>query len=107
MTGGGDGDPVPAQVIRSADTPRSYIVSTPSGLVRRSTRHLVAIPKREEHQEAEHQPSLDADQDVILELPASAPVPELPASAPVRDPIMTRSKTGTRINCPMRYREDK
>ena len=37
VTGGGDGDPVPGQVIRSADTPRSYIVSTPSGLVR-STR---------------------------------------------------------------------
>ena len=57
MSGGGDGDPVPGQVMRSADTPRSYIVSTPSGLVRRSTRHLVAIPKMEEHQEAEHQPS--------------------------------------------------
>eukprot|EP00731_Ephydatia_muelleri_P021495 Em0014g86a len=109
VTGGGDGDQVPGRVIRSADTPRSYIVSNPSGLVRRSTRHLVAILKREEHQEAEHQPSLDANQDVIPELhvPAPVPVPELPASDPVRDPIMTRSKTGTRINCPVRYREDK
>ena len=107
MTGGGDGDPVPGQVIRSADTPRSYIVITPSGLVRRSTRHLVAIPTMEEHQEAEHQPSLDADQDVIPELPAPAPVPELPVSAPVRDPTMTRSITGTRINCPLRYWKDK
>ena len=93
--------------MRSADTPMSYIVSTPSGLVRRSTRHLVAIPKREERQVAEHQPSLDADQDVIPELPAPAPVPALPASAPIRDPIMTRSKTGTRFNSPMQYWEDK
>ena len=31
VTGGGDDDPVPGQVIMSADTPRSYIVSTPSG----------------------------------------------------------------------------
>eukprot|EP00731_Ephydatia_muelleri_P014179 Em0007g1489a len=73
----------------------------------RSTRHLVAIPTMEEHQEAEHQPSLDADQDVIPELPAPAPVPELPVSAPVRDPTMTRSITGTRINCPLRYWKDK
>ena len=83
MVFGGDGDPVPGHVIRSADTPRTYIVSTPTGLVRRS--HLVSIPKREEHQEPVHQPSLDANQDVIPELhvPALVPVPELPASTPV------------------------
>ncbi|KAL5502709.1 hypothetical protein EMCRGX_G009524 [Ephydatia muelleri] len=94
VTGGGDGDPVPGQLMR---------------------RHL-AIPKREECQEAEHQPFPDVDQDVIselpapapvAELPAPAPVAELPASAPVRDSTMTRSKTGTRINCPVQYREDK
>ena len=35
MTGGGDGDPILGQVMRSADTPRFYIIGTP-GLVRRS-----------------------------------------------------------------------
>ncbi|KAL5508926.1 hypothetical protein EMCRGX_G004190 [Ephydatia muelleri] len=31
--------------------------------------------EKDEHQEAEHQPSLDANQDVIPELPAPVPVP--------------------------------
>ena len=99
VAGGGDGDPVPGQVMRSADTPRSYFVSTPSGQVRRSSRHLVTIPDREGRPDAKHQPSLEAEQDVIPEL-------HVPAQAPVRDPIMTRSKTGTKISCPVRYQEN-
>ena len=71
--------------MRSADTSRSYIVSIPSGLVRINSKHLVAIPEREESQ--------DDEQNVV---------PELPAPALVRDPIITRSKTGTKIACPVR-----
>ena len=46
VTGGSDSDPVPGQVMRPADAPRSYIVSTPSGQVRRNSRHLVPVPER-------------------------------------------------------------
>ena len=99
VAGGGDGDPVPGQVMRSADTPRSYFVSTPSGQVRRSSRHLVTIPDREGRPDAEHQPSQEVEQDVIPEL-------HVPVQAPVRGPIMTRSKTGTKISCPVRYQEN-
>ena len=98
MTGGSDSDPVPGQVMRPADTPRSYIVSTPSGQVRRNSRHLIPVPERVESQDAKHQPSQATEQNVI---------PDLPAPTLVRDPIMTRSKTGTKTTCPARYREDK
>ena len=96
VTGGSDSDPVPGQVMRPADTPRSYIVSTPSQ-VRRNSRHLVPVPERVESQDAEHQPSQATEQNVVPDLP---PIQ-------VRDPIMTRSKTGTKTTCPARYREDK
>ena len=99
VAGGGDGGPVPGQVMRSADTPRSYFVSTPTGQVRRSSRHLVTNPDREGKPDAEHQPSQEVEQDVIPEL-------HVPVQAPVRDPIMTRSKTGTKISCPVRYQEN-
>lgn len=85
-------------VMRPADTPRSYIVSTPSGQVRRNSRHLVPVPERLESQDAEHQPSQATEHNVIT---------DLPAPIMVRDPIMTRSKTGTKTTCPARYREDK
>ena len=97
VTGGSDSDPVPGQVMRPADTPRSYIVSTPSGQVRRNSRHLAPVPERVESQDAEHQPSQATEQNIVPDLP---PIQ-------VRDPIMTRSKTGTKTTCPARYREDK
>ena len=67
----------------SKDLHRPYFFSaskqTPAG---------VAIPEREHNA---------ADADVA---------PELPAPTLVRDPIITRSKKGTKIACPVRYRED-
>ena len=47
VTGGCDGDPVLGQGMRSADSPRSNIVSISSGPVRRNSRHLVVMPERE------------------------------------------------------------
>ena len=87
VTGGSVCDPVPGQVMRPADTPRSYIVSTPSGQVRGISRHLVPIPERVEREDAKHQPSQATEQNVV---------PDLSAPTLVWDPIMTRSKTGTK-----------
>ena len=91
MTGGSDSDPVPRKVMRPADTPRSYIVSTPSGQVRRNSQHLVPVPERVESQDAKHQPSQATEQNVV---------PDLPAPTLVRDSIMTSSKAGTKTTCP-------
>ena len=77
--------------MRPADTPKSCIVSTPSGQVRRNSQHLLPVPERVESQDAEHQPSQATEQNVV---------PDLPAPTLVRDPIMTRSKTGTKTICP-------
>ena len=109
VTGGGNGDPVPGQVMKSEDTPRSYIISTPSGPVRRSRRHLVSIPEREEDQEAKHHPSQEAEHHPSQETeyhPSQEAEQDI-IPAPARDPIMTRSKTGTKIACPVQYRENK
>ena len=77
MTGGCDGDPVLGQGMRSADSPRSNIVSISSGPVRRNSRHLVAMPERERGE------SQDTEHNVVL---------ELPALTLAWDPIITRSK---------------
>ena len=71
------------KVVAPADAPRSYIVDTPSGEVRRNRQHLVPVPVSEE------------DQDTPSEL-------ELPTQCYRQSPIKTRSKTGTPIMAPER-----
>ena len=39
-----DGDPVQGRIVSSADTPRSYLVDTPSGQLRRNRHHLTIVP---------------------------------------------------------------
>lgn len=76
------GRPEPAKVIRPADTPRSYIVHTDTGQeLRRNRQHLVEQPGQDQPQ------SRTMDQEQPRE----------------REPIQTRSKTGTRINPPERW----
>ena len=52
------------------------------------------MPEREERQDAEHEPSQDAEQDVVPEIPSPAAVQETT--------IITRLKTGTKISSPGR-----
>ena len=40
--------PTPGVVVRPADTPRSYIVDTPAGQVRRNRQHLNRVPPQEQ-----------------------------------------------------------
>ena len=77
--------PVPGKVLYPADTPRSYIVQTPSGNVRRNRSQLNVQP-----------PST----------PTSPTTPPGTRSTVVpqasRSPIMTRSRSGTSIQPPKR-----
>ena len=68
------------RVIAPADAPRSYMVVTPSGTVRRNRRHLNVMPDN-------HLPNGSVD--------------EQPNPSPPQ-PIMTRSRTGTVIHPPDR-----
>ena len=68
--------PVSGTVISPADTPRSYMVETPAGLLHRNRQHLNQVPKNEE----------SSNQETFT-----------------REPIMTRSRTGTRIQPPDRF----
>ena len=70
------GVPVPGRVTSTADGPRSYMVETPTGQVRRNRQHLNVMP---EHHEPTEQPERS-----------------------IREPIMMRSRTGTEIRPPDR-----
>ena len=74
-----DNQPVPGRVTTSAGTPRSYLVETPQGVVRRHRSHLNVVP----------------------DSPIASTTPEQP-SPPSPLPIMTRSRTGTAIRPPER-----
>ena len=78
-----DKQPVEGRVVEPAETPRSYIVQTPSGEVRRNRSQLNIVPERSSTVEPETGSS-----------PVSASV------APRR--IATRSQTGTAIRPPER-----
>lgn len=63
--------PVHGTVVSTADAPRSYVVETPSGQVRRNRQHLNVVPENQEQ----------VDQ----------------SETQMRDPIMTHSRTRTPI----------
>lgn len=71
--------PTQGRVITPADTPRSYLVETPTGQIRRNQQHLNIIP--------------NSSTDVSV--PDNIPT--------ARSRIMTRSQTGTEIVAPKRY----
>ena len=68
-------------VVSPATTPRSYIVSTPSGQIRRNRSHLIVQPTDQPNQD-----STDPNQ----------------TTAQPRSPIQTRSRTGTSVVPPQR-----
>ena len=75
-------------------TPRSYIIKTLSGLLRRNRRHLNPSPGLELRNSVTHDDNTDqaptsGDSDIVEE--------------PLPRPIMTRSRTGTVIHPPERF----
>ena len=87
-----DGDKIPGTVTAPASTPRSYLVQTPAGQLRRNRSHLTEIPSLEDAAEA-------STEDQLSEPDETEPVPQ----APPRSPIMTRTRTGTAIRPPLRF----
>ena len=69
---------MPGQIVSRATTPRSYLVQTDSGTVRRNRRHLTAMPR-----------SLPTNQQ---------------NTNSERNLVMTRSRTGTMRRPPLRFR---
>ena len=84
---------VPGRIIRLSASPRSYIVSTPAGQVRRNRHHLT--PRLGAYQ--------DSDIDIDLDTSTPPTDSERPACNLPRSPIRTRSHTGTVIRPPSRY----
>lgn len=76
-----DDNRISGRVRGPADTPRSYLVETPSGQIRRNRVQLNPMPHTQTHGPTE---------------------PVNPVSNENHSPIMTRSRTGTRINPPER-----
>ena len=75
---------VPGTIVSSASTPRSYVINTPTGQVRRNRRDLVPLPE-----------------DQSLEQNSGEPTK---AHRATRSPIVTRSKTGTIVRPPNWFR---
>ena len=80
--------PATGNVIRPAYTPRSYIVDTPSGQVRRNRQHLNIVPARHEPTDSTDSPTTDS------------------TDSPTRDQIIIRSRSGTAIRPPDRLWSD-
>ena len=88
------------RIVSSAPAPRSYLVDTPSGTIRRNQQHLRLLPNVPQARSTEN---LQAPEDNNTE------DHQLPAGRQSRgttrgSEIMTRSQTGTAIVLPQRYR---
>ena len=79
---------IPGTVVSNAGTPRSYLVDTPSGPVRRNRQHL--------HRR------LSRTDDNTFDIPDSTTTTLTPRDEPQRDRIMTRMQIGTDIRPPNR-----
>ena len=78
----------PGRVVSNAGTPRSYLVNTPSGPVRRNRQHLNRRLSR-----------TDDNISDIPDIPTTTPSQR---AEPERDRIMTKTQTGTDIRPPNR-----
>ena len=83
----------PGRVVSSSSAPRSYVVSTPTGQVRRNRQHL--------------NQRLNTANDNVTDNPDDDSSTTSPhTTEPPRDRIMTRTQTGTDIRPPNRLRYD-
>ena len=88
-----DGEQRRGKVITPSDTPRSYLVDTPTGVIRRNRRHLNTLPN---NSEPEPQPDVN---DTLQE-----PSPEISLQEPSREISrrITRSQSGVVLKPPER-----
>ncbi|KAI4905796.1 hypothetical protein NFI96_024894, partial [Prochilodus magdalenae] len=91
-------------VISQANTPRSYVIDSPRGILRRNRNHLVTTPVPPAEQTTSPEPDLPADQPVSPARAEQIPVhPEGPAQAE-RGPAQPGSPV-TRARYPARERQ--
>ena len=94
----GDTEPIPGRIVTPAETPRSYIVETPTGEVRRNRSQLRAVPENEQGN-AQAQPTIPTPTEPGTPMPTQQSTPVAQSTPRV---IMTRSRTGTEIRPPDR-----
>ena len=94
-----DNEPVEGSVVRPAGTPRSYIVKTPSGEVRRNRSQLNIVPERSTTESTESTESSSTNEPVGTE----PEQPNPPSSSPTRPHVVTRSQTGVVVRPPERW----
>ena len=87
-------EPTRGVVSSQAETPRSYVVHTPSGPLRRNSQHLRTVP---EERTAPEEPIPEDGQHPREN---TNPLPS------VRSPVMTRQRSGIKLQPPLRYRGD-
>ena len=85
----GKREPTRGVVSSPAETPRSYVVHTPSGPLRRNSHHLRPVP---EEKSASKEPVPEDGQ--LPREPVSSNTDQLPS---VRSPIMTRQRSGIKL----------
>lgn len=90
----GGNSPVQGRVVSTTELPRSYIVATPAGQVRRNRIHLTP---RVDHPEVDTDPLVTSGDHATPEV-----VDQTPAN-PERDRILTRSRTGVHLQPPERF----
>ena len=86
--------PTRGVVSSQAETPRSYVVHTPSGPLRRNSQHLRTVP------EERTAPEGPIPEDGQPPRETTNPLP------PVRSPVMTRQRSGIKLQPPLRYQGD-
>ncbi|KAI4884219.1 hypothetical protein NFI96_005617 [Prochilodus magdalenae] len=100
----------PATVLKSHETPRSFVIRTPDGnTYRRNRRHLLRTreknfttqspPHMEDYDPGERQP---AECDASFQTPASSPV-KISATPTMNGEVVKRSRVGRGIKPPSRY----
>ena len=93
-------EPIQGRVVMlmPAGTPRSYVVQTPTGEVRRNHSQLRVIP------ETDPSSTMEPEENQHQELPLQSK--QTPAKTPgvPQKEIMTQSKTGTKISPPDRLK---
>eukprot|EP00731_Ephydatia_muelleri_P004100 Em0002g276a len=89
-------------VTSPANTPRSYVVDTPAGQLRRNRSHLTIIPSPADEPTDSDDTESTATQEVLPE--ATAGPEQAKETVPLRSPVKTQSQTGTSIRPPIRYR---
>jgi hypothetical protein len=91
------------KILKQADTPRSYIVETPNGTIRRNSFHLTSAHRQEEESWPEDEENEDRDEQQLGPAPAedqSSPERQRQQQTPPDPRYRTRS--GRVVNPPNR-----